>query len=131
MKSKVSEELAEHFLQRYAEKTGTCVKSISKKAMDLLFRHNWPGNVRELENAIESALVLSSDLILWPEDFPEELRSGPGEKAHGYPTIQEMEKEHIIRTLRFCRGNKKRTSLMLGITRQTLDNKLTKYGIKI
>jgi DNA-binding NtrC family response regulator len=122
--------LAGYFLQRHAEKTGTCAKTISKQAMELLMVHNWPGNVRELENAIEAALVMSTDWILWPEDLPEELRSGPGEKASGYPTMQEMEKEHIIRTFRFCRGNKKRTSQILGITRQTLDNKLTKYGIK-
>jgi len=122
--------LAEYFLQRHAEKTGTCVKKISKQAMGLLEMHNWPGNVRELENAIEAALVMSNDWIVWPEDLPEELKSGSGDKASGYPSMQEMEKEHILRTLRFCRGNKKRTSQILGITRQTLDNKLTKYGIK-
>jgi two-component system, NtrC family, response regulator HydG len=123
--------LANHFLQRYAEKNGTCTKKISKQAMDLLIAHSWPGNVRELENAIEAALVMSNDWILWPDDLPEELRSGGGEKSSGYPTMQEMEKEHIVRTVRFCSGNKKKTSQMLGITRQTLDNKLTKYGIKI
>jgi transcriptional regulator with PAS, ATPase and Fis domain len=123
--------LAQHFLQRYSEKNGTCTKKISKQAMDLLLSHNWPGNVRELENAIEAALVMSNDWILWPDDLPEELRSGAGERSSGYPTIQEMEKEHIVRTLRFCNGNKKRTSQMLGITRQTLDNKLTKYVIRI
>jgi len=122
--------LAEYFLQRHAEKAGTCAKKISKQGMDLLMGHHWPGNVRELENAIEAALVLSNDWILWPEDLPEDLRNGSGEKATGYPSMQEMEKEHIIRTLRFARGNKKRTSQILGITRQTLDNKLTKYGIK-
>jgi len=123
--------LAEHFLQRHAEKTGTVAKKISKEAMELLMAHPWPGNIRELENTIEAALVMSSDWMIWPEDLPEDLKGKPGKKAAGYPTMQEMEKEHIIRTLRFCSGNKKRTSQMLGITRQTLDNKLTKYAIRI
>ena len=98
--------------------------------MDLLMNHGWPGNVRELENAIESSLVLSNDWILWPQDFPGELHKATEENAPAYPSIQDMEREHILKTLRFCNGNKKKTSRLLGITRQTLDNKLSRYGLK-
>ncbi len=122
--------LAEHFLQKFSEKNGTCVKKLSEEAMDLLMNHGWPGNVRELENAIESSLVLSNDWILWPQDFPGELHKATEENAPAYPSIQDMEREHILKTLRFCNGNKKKTSRLLGITRQTLDNKLSRYGLK-
>lgn len=123
--------LTEHFLHQFAEKNGTCVKKLSKESKDLLMGHEWPGNVRELENAIESALVLSNDWILWPQDFPVEIqeRTSSGVSSY-YPSIQDIERDHILKTLRLCNGNKRKTSRMLGITRQTLDNKLSRYGEK-
>ena len=123
--------LTEHFLARFAEKNGTCVKNHANETMGLLINHDWPGNVRELENAMESALVLSNDWILWPQDFPVEiLERSTSPRSSAYPSLQDLERDHILKTLRLCSGNKRKTSRMLGITRQTLDNKLSRYGVK-
>lgn len=122
--------LVDHFLSTHAEINGTCAKRMSQEAMELLMSYNWTGNVRQLENAIEAALVMSSDWILWPEDFPVEVREGGRGAGATYPSLADVEQVHILKTLRFCGGNKRKTARMLGITRQTLDNKLARYGAK-
>jgi transcriptional regulator with PAS, ATPase and Fis domain len=119
--------LAEHFLNRFAERNGTCVKKLSRDALEVLIRHEWPGNVRELENAIESAVVLGGDWILWPADFPPEVQRRSVRESADYPTLLDVERDHVLNTLKSCNGNKKKTAQALGITRQTLDNKLARY----
>jgi formate hydrogenlyase transcriptional activator len=56
--------LLEHFIVHYASKMGKNIRSISKRALDLLQAHNWPGNIRELQNVIERAVILTSNDVL-------------------------------------------------------------------
>ncbi len=71
--------LTDHFLTKYAERTGKTIKAVSDDAMEHLLRHEWPGNVRELENAIEHAVVRAHGAILTAADLPSEVRGGlPG-----------------------------------------------------
>jgi len=62
--------VSEFFIKKYARKTGRPFKPLSAAAREKLLKYPWPGNVRELENAIHTAIVLSKEAELLPDDFP-------------------------------------------------------------
>jgi Nif-specific regulatory protein len=115
--------LAEHFIAGR-------VKKISAKAMKLMETFAWPGNVRELRNCVDRAVVLGDGKVIQPEDLPYALRKGGQVIPAPLETLEHMEEDHILRVLRHTRWNKSDAARILGITRQTLDNKIKKYGIK-
>jgi transcriptional regulator of acetoin/glycerol metabolism len=99
--------------------------------MALLRRHTWPGNVREMENAIERALVLGTGRVINVEDLPDTLREQPppnGTSVTGR-RLADIEREHILRTLRAVKGNKAAAARVLGLNRKTLYRKLTQHRI--
>jgi two-component system response regulator HydG len=126
--------LIAHFLEKHGRRLGRSGCTLSPEAMASLRRHSWPGNVRELENSIERALVLGRDDVLWPEDLPEALRrqAVPRAADAGAPPLplSEVEREHILRTLREARGNKTAAARLLGLDRKTLYRKLDHYGLR-
>ncbi len=65
--------LVEHFLDLFNKKHGKNI-SISKEAMRIMENYSWPGNVRELENIIERLVIMSYDLVITPEDIPDEIK---------------------------------------------------------
>ena len=69
-------ELAQHFLDKHAERMGARPKRLSGEALRVLLRYHWPGNIRELENAMKTALALARRDVLVPEDLPEALLRG-------------------------------------------------------
>jgi DNA-binding NtrC family response regulator len=130
--------LAHHFLRRYAEANGKEVTGISDEALALLLRHPWPGNVRELENAVERAVVLSSEPVLQTTHFPT-LRpaaaaSGPvsasaptsGIRIPG-STLADIEREAILRTLESANGSTSRAANVLQISARKIQYKLKEY----
>jgi len=125
--------LVAHFLEKHGRRLGRSGCSLSSEAMDVLRRHPWPGNVRELENAIERALVLGRDDVLWIDDLPETFRVRPAgaPRLDGQPVpLSEVEREYIVKTLRAVRGNKAAAARLLGVDRKTLYRKLDLYGIR-
>jgi DNA-binding NtrC family response regulator len=124
--------LVDHFLKRYAQANPP--KTVSKEAMDLLLRYDWPGNVRELENVMERALILDESGTIGPEDLPEKIRFGQSQRGSlviDTPTLtlEELEKEYILKVLNHTRWQKKRASEVLGINASTLYRKLLGYGL--
>ena len=115
--------LAEYFM-------GDKAKKISPKAQNLLLSYDWPGNVRELRNYIERAVVLGDGEVIQPEDLPYNVRKGLKVIAAPLELLDRIEEDHIIRVLRSMDWNKSEAAKILGITRQTLDNKIKKYKIK-
>ncbi len=115
--------LAEYFV-------GGRVKKISPKAARLLESYEWPGNVRELKNCIDRAVVLGDGKVIQPEDLPYALRKGGPVIPAPLETLEHMEEDQIIRVLRYTGWNKSDAARILGITRQTLDNKIKRYKIK-
>ena len=115
--------LAEYFM-------GDKAKKISSKAQNLLLSYDWPGNVRELRNYIERAVVLGDGEVIQPEDLPYNVRKGLKVIAAPLELLDRIEEDHIIRVLRSMDWNKSEAAKILGITRQTLDNKIDKYKIK-
>ena len=125
--------LVDHFLQRHA--AGGTIKTVNKEAVDLLMKYDWPGNVRELENVMERALVLDESGAIEPEDLPEKIRFGVQQKGtlvidSPTMTLEELEREYILRVLHHTRWQKKRASEILGINASTLYRKLLSYGFE-
>jgi DNA-binding NtrC family response regulator len=124
--------LVDHFLKRHAQ--NNTAKTVNKDAMDLLMRYDWPGNVRELENVMERALILDESGVIGPDDLPEKIRFGHSQRGSlviDTPTLtlDELEKEYILKVLNHTRWQKKRASEILGINASTLYRKLLGYGL--
>lgn len=129
--------LAQHFLEKYAEKNRKPVKGFSPLAMDMLIKYNWPGNVRELENAIERAVILLPGEHITENQMPLNIvKAHDGARPHpaavqqrlGLQSLEEIEKEAILATFEATGGNKSETARRLGINRKTLHKKLKSYG---
>jgi DNA-binding NtrC family response regulator len=128
--------LAHHFLHKYAEANGKKVRGIADGALALLLRHTWPGNVRELENAIERAVVLADTPTLDESHFPTLRRpevsapaaagSAPRVRIPG-STLDDLEREAILRTLEAVSGSTSRAAAMLGISPRKIQYKLKEY----
>jgi DNA-binding NtrC family response regulator len=106
------------------------VKKISSKAAQLLESYSWPGNVRELKNCIDRAIVLGDGEVIHPEDLPKNICSEGKVIPPPIESLEHMEMDHIIRVLRHTNWKKSEAVKIMGITRQTLDNKIKKYKIK-
>ena len=119
--------LAYYFIMVYGKKYNKPGLTISEDALVKLKRNLWPGNVRELEHTIEKAVILAENSTLEANDFlynaEEHVFSDRME------TLEEMEKKMILNTLKKNNLNQSLTAEQLGITRQTLYNKIKKYGI--
>ena len=122
------EAISEYFLKVYCNKYRKPEKSISADAMMKLKEYRWPGNVRELQHTIEKAVILSDKKELDSNDF---LFSPvtPDTKDSFEGTLEEMEQKMISKILHKTGMNLSAAAEQLGITRQTLYNKMKKYNL--
>jgi transcriptional regulator with GAF, ATPase, and Fis domain len=129
--------LAAHFLKRYADEYRVELPGFTQDALDALASYNWPGNIRELENEIQR-LVIQAEQGHWiePTDLSPRLRKIEGTVTRIAPqkgTLKEMmdqvERWLITEALRDHGGNKTKTAVTLGITREGLHKKLAKFGV--
>jgi len=121
--------LASYFLQKFSHERGKEVSSFSPEVMEILLAHSWPGNVRELENVIDHAIIISKHDKVLPKDLPQFLfqRSLP---AQEFTTLQDYEKNLILKTLQETNWNKHKASKKLNINRSTLYGKIKRYGLE-
>jgi DNA-binding NtrC family response regulator len=124
--------LAAHFLARLGPVHGH-VATLDDAAQRLLQAYDWPGNARELKNAIEHALIFSSDkqAPLQAADFPEIAKTaGKAHSAEGaLRSLEDIEREAILATLEQTHYKIGRAAEILGISRKTLLEKRKKYGL--
>lgn len=121
-------ELSEFFLRKYSQKLAKDIPGFSEEAMAVLNNYEWPGNVRELENVIERAVILCESDWIGVND----LAIPKGSSLEGgrlHLSLEDMERDYILRVLREAGGNQSKASQLLGIDRKTLYLKLKKYGI--
>jgi two-component system, NtrC family, response regulator HydG len=123
--------LAQHFLEARAA-YGT--KRLSPAALATLEAYAWPGNVRELLHVIERAMILAQGETIQPDDFPPEVLGG-GERAAASaavsaPTLEAMERQHIVATLRQVAGHRGKAAALLGIDPKTLYRKILAYNVR-
>jgi DNA-binding NtrC family response regulator len=119
--------LANYFLRVHGERYGKSALKINTHALEKLAYHNWPGNVRELQHSIEKAVIMSDSPILKPSDFV--FTSTPASVIQNEITLEEMEKKMILDSLKRYSNNMSAVAGKLGITRQTLYNKIKKYDL--
>ncbi len=119
--------LANHFLKVHSERYGKNAMKISTHALEKLANHDWPGNVRELQHAVEKAVIMSESNILKPSDFV--FSSTSRVLQDDNITLDEMEKNKITECLKRHNSNMSMVAVKLGITRQTLYNKMRKYNL--
>jgi DNA-binding NtrC family response regulator len=123
--------LANHFLEWFAKKLRKPVDRIAEDAMGLLMDYAWPGNVRELENCIERAVVLAKGSSITAGELPPSVRALQQREGLRLPigiTLEELEREAILRTLAHCNGNRAAAAKMLGLAERTLYRKLRLYS---
>jgi len=124
--------LVNHFIEHFNTITSKQIIGISQDALTTLVLYDWPGNVRELENAIEHAFVLCRGNMLLLEYLPEQIHSPEGlPYAKGGKTLQEIEKQAIIRSLIKNNWRKMVTARELGIDKNSLRRKIHRHAIKI
>ncbi|MDD4857085.1 MAG: sigma-54 dependent transcriptional regulator [Candidatus Krumholzibacteria bacterium] len=132
--------LANHFLSMFNREFKKNVKKVGPEVGKLLMSYSWPGNVRELKNVIERAVLLEAENELLPEHLPPEIVHGEAAVKETketrsldglYPiSIEDMEKVLIAKTLKESAGNKSKAARVLGISRQTLREKIKLYNVE-
>jgi DNA-binding NtrC family response regulator len=128
--------LVEAFIAEFNEKYGRQVKAVDEVAMMRLRDHAWPGNVRELRNVIERAVVGCSEEIITPAFLPLGFAPEQGrEKGDAVvlplgTTLEQGERELILRTLEVVNNNKTRAAVILGTTPKTLHNKARRWRLE-
>ncbi len=125
--------LAQHFVRTFNEKHGTEVRGVRPGALDRLSDYPWPGNVRELRNVIERATIVAASGWIDAQDLPPYVAEGRerGEPSVEIPvgtSIEDAERELILRTLEHVDNNKAEAARRLGVDPKTVRNKLKRYG---
>jgi DNA-binding NtrC family response regulator len=124
--------LVDHFIKKYSTERKT-IFGASPEALQTLIEYNWNGNVRELENVIQQAMALGSSEWIRPVDLPTQIRHSSKiseSVSSGIKPLKELEKEAIREALRFTGGNKQEASVLLGIGKTTLYEKIKSYGLE-
>ncbi len=120
--------LADYFLRKVRQRVAVKAVRFSDEAMKWLCAQRWEGNVRELKNKVERAAVIAKEEVIKREDFEAE-KVGFSEET--FPTLEEVEKKHIIDALKRVRGNVIKASELLGIGKSTLYRKLAEYNLDV
>jgi two-component system nitrogen regulation response regulator GlnG len=146
-------ELAHYFLYRFNRDLGSDFRAIAPEAVEVLERYSWPGNVRELQGAVRQAMLHGSGHVLLPEFLPEEIRRVEAATAEPLATpapasleelvdsllasregnllrraVETLERLLLDRVLRETQGNQTQASERLGISRNTLRQKMRGLG---
>ena len=144
--------LVEVFVDRYADRAGKSIRRISKRTLAVLEAYRWPGNIRELQNVIDRSVIMCESEVFSIDEswlfcvpaqevparqplrllpFPEpESRHGESTPSNG--TLEEIEREAILRALRLANGmvgGGKGAATILGLKRTTLQGRMRKLGI--
>ena len=121
--------LAERFLRQYGDLYNKVNLRFSEEAEKKLTSLPWYGNIRELQHAIEKAVILSDGGKISAEDIDGRNQTKREKPLEEVQTLDEMESRMIEKTIRECEGNLSVVAARLGISRQTLYNKIKRYGL--
>jgi DNA-binding NtrC family response regulator len=120
--------LAQHFLEHCCAHLPASARELSREAETTLRDYTWPGNLRELREAVEEAAMRARGQRIGVEHLPDRIRR-PQERGP-LPSLRDVEMRHIQRVLEEARGNQRRASRILGISRWSLSRRLRKYGMQ-
>jgi len=123
-------QILERFMvEKYAKQYGKKINGITRRAQNCLSAYSWPGNVRELENVLSLAVMMAEDNLIDLNDLPKPLLTPNSEvTAQGQKllTFEELQRVHLQRVLEHVEGDKTRAAEILGISRSTLYNLLSR-----
>jgi PAS domain S-box-containing protein len=121
-------DLAQGILNALGRRSGRVDLALTPEAAEVLAAYDWPGNIRELRNALERALIMGSSGAITPDDLPNEIceprRSGRVRAGEVAQSLEEVEREQILRALRQTGGNRTKAAEVLGISRATMKRRL-------
>jgi Nif-specific regulatory protein len=127
--------LADHFIDRAAQKRSKSIARISAHSIDLLMHHSWPGNVRELEDCIEGAVLLSTDGVIHAHHLPPSIQVMQPCQAPLQGNLQGwlavLEQDLIIDALKCAQGNTAQAARLLGINKLLLRRRMKRYGLAV
>ncbi len=119
--------LIDHFIDKFEHEYGQPAPRISRRVLELLRSHHWPGNVRELENVVMRILTMAPGKVVEPSDLPRLMRFSVAPAPSRLDrTLKEVEAEYIAAVLASVNHNKSAAARILGITRNTLREKMGK-----
>lgn len=119
--------LARSMVARAAKSLGTLDVVLSDEALDRLIQHHWPGNVRELENCVMRAVVIASGNVIRPEHLS--MSSPRAAQEAALTSLEQVEREHLVRVLRATEGHKGRAAEILGVSRPRLNRMMQAHGL--
>jgi DNA-binding NtrC family response regulator len=123
-------ELAQFLVDSYTRNNNLPAFELPQKTMDWLQTLSWPGNIRELKNALETGIILCKNNRILPEDLQLDDEPIPTTMSTGSNfSIEQSEKEAIIRALKQTKGVKKDAAELLGISRRAIQYKSKKYNL--
>jgi len=123
--------LIEHFVERFNHLKGKAISGLTRPALEILMNYHYPGNVRELQNIIEHAFILCKGRQISPDCLPAYVRKNapPKRETGERKTLDELERDLILETLRKHNGNLVETAREMGMHRTTLWRKMKKLNI--
>jgi len=131
--------LVDHFVQRYNHEFNKHIQGLTPEAIALLASYAWPGNVRELQNIVERTMVLVDGPLIGPADLPLDLTVAPGWSGPGQPpeslrmdlnqASDRFERIIVQRVLEEVRGNVSEAARVLGLHRNSLKMKLSRWKL--
>jgi DNA-binding NtrC family response regulator len=134
--------LIDHFLRELAGRHGRGPVAVDPEAQRRLLAYDWPGNIRELQNVLERAMLLAEQDVIGPEHLPPDVRAPraslavPAAAAAADPAVSsplrsldEIDRDHVLRVLGAMRGNRDETSRVLGISRRTLSRMILRWNL--
>lgn len=134
--------LGDHYLKQYSQQYGMEVKTLSSELVKLLQQYAWPGNIREFRNVMESMLLTSTSQILTELDLPDDIRaelkcstptaitSEQPAEPNDLTSLENAERDAIIRSIKACRGNMTSIAKELGIAKSTVYVKVKRFGLE-
>jgi transcriptional regulator with GAF, ATPase, and Fis domain len=129
-------QLACHFIQRFAKKAGRNIIALNNSALQELIQYNWPGNIRELEHLIERSILQAPGNTIKHIHLPQPRQSlipASSKESFVVRTIDENERDFIIKTLKYCSGRiagEGGAAQLLGVPPSTLNSKIKRLGIR-
>jgi DNA-binding NtrC family response regulator len=137
--------LIDHFLRELTARHGRGPVAVDPEAQRRLLAYDWPGNIRELQNVLERAMLLAEQDVIGPEHLTPTVRgatsapdaafdaspAGSGEPGATVPlpSLDEVDRRHVLRVLTATRGNRDETSRILGISRRTLSRMIQRWNL--
>jgi two-component system response regulator HydG len=133
--------LIDHILRELVTRHGRDPVAVDPDAQYRLLGYSWPGNIRELQNVLERSMLLAEQDVIGPEHLPPEVRPGasspsaptppvpPAAEPNPLRSLEEVDREHVLRVLGLTGGNREESARILGISRRTLSRMIQRWGL--